>query len=348
MPDHDNAPDAADGPDWARVARAVASGAPFDTSDRLVHDDRARRRETMLAALADTLRADIPEPPTAADVELALAVVMRRRDEPHASMRITPAARRWRPMALAAAAALLVAGALTWQRAGRQDGGDRLVAAHAFAAAMSTGPRQVDSLRLADGSTVVLGPNSALDTATGYSAGRREVQLRGAAAFTVTHDASRPFTVRTYRGVVRDVGTRFVVRSEAPGGMVVAVQSGIVAVRGASPIEQMLSAGDRAVVPMQGATRVERGAGAGADLAFTRGELTFDATPMPEVVETMRRWYGIRLHVDEPALLRARVSASFARESGVDAARIIAAAIGAAVRLSGDTVHLRAAVVPAL
>lgn len=337
-------------PDWERVARAMA-GRGWHSAPRLADSGApAGQPAALVDALAATLRPPIPAAPSPADTERALEAVLARRGE-----LAPPRTARWRPAALgtaaAAAALLLVAGGYRWREiAGRQRA--ESAARHAsFAPALATRANEVDSLRLPDGSVVALGPSTAVDTAVGFGGGRREIVLRGAALLDVTHDAAHPFVVHTTIGVVRDVGTSFVVRSEAPGGLVVAVRSGAVAVRrgaDAPSSEQRLAAGDRAVVPMQGAVRIERGAGADADLAVARGRMVLDAAPVAEVVESMRRWYGIDLRVEGAALAGRRVSATFRNESGADAARIVAAAMGAAARIVGDTAFITAAVVPVL
>ena len=62
---------------------------------------------------------------------------------------------------------------------------------------------------LPDGTRLVLAPGSTLRHSSRYGSDERVVSLEGEAAFTVAHDAKRPFTVRTTRGTIRDLGTRF-------------------------------------------------------------------------------------------------------------------------------------------
>ena len=73
--------------------------------------------------------------------------------------------------------------------------------------ATSIGAR--DSVVLADGSRVILGPASHIVVRG------REVELTtGEAFFVVVHNEKRPFTVRVGGAVIRDIGTEFSVRTD--------------------------------------------------------------------------------------------------------------------------------------
>ena len=73
-----------------------------------------------------------------------------------------------------------------------------------------TAPGEIRQLILADGTKVTLDTSSAIDVT--YTADARDVSvIRGRAYFEVAHEASRSFRVRAVGGVVRDIGTAFVV-----------------------------------------------------------------------------------------------------------------------------------------
>jgi ferric-dicitrate binding protein FerR (iron transport regulator) len=101
-----------------------------------------------------------------------------------------------------------------------------------------------------------------------------------------------------------------------------------------------LRANDRAVISGT-AVQVERGAGSDADVAWTHHRLVLRDAPHAEVVDAMRRWYGLRFDVEAGPLRERRVTASFGDEPGADVARVIAAAIGGRPSFSGDTVRVR-------
>lgn len=295
-------------------------------------------------ALAALLRAPVIVPPTVEETEQALTRVIARRNRPvHQAGARTPS--RWRGAGWAAAAALLAVAGLRWAErdvpSGSRGGG---AVSQASVHALVTGTGQLDSIRLADGTRVLLGPSSALDTTEGAAGAERVVRLRGEASFDVVHDARRPFTVRTASGTLRDIGTRFVVNTETGAGLRVSVESGAVGVRGAGTddAEHRLNAGDRATIAAGGAVRVERGAATAADAAWTNGRLVLRDADMPEVILALRRWYGVVLRVEDEALARRRVTATFGSESGADAGRVVAATLGGVARVAGDTVTVTA------
>ena len=213
-----------------------------------------------------------------------------------------------------------------------------------------------DSIVLADGSRVVLAPGSILTVGADFDSSR-SVVLQGAAYFEIKHDAQHPFTVRSGRAVVRDVGTAFSVNTDATGAVVVAVTEGVVAMATndapAATVGVELRAGDRGVVPAvldsvaggaansEGAIQVSRGIVTSDDVAWTRGELTYHDTPLSVIQADLQRWYGIKLSVTDTAMLRQTLKVSFRGRSVAEALRDIALALGAETVQRGDSVVLR-------
>ena len=113
----------------------------------------------------------------------------------------------------------------------------------------ATGVGKRDSVRLADGSRVVLGPQSRLVVPRDYGQARRAVELTGDAYFDVRHDASKPFSVHANGAMIEDIGTTFAVESDVDGGATsVAVVTGSVRLRSATSAASagvVLAAGDR-------------------------------------------------------------------------------------------------------
>ncbi len=246
----------------------------------------------------------------------------------------------------AAAAVLLVAGvSLVW-RASRPPQGTPIVGQVAASSRIyRTAAGQVDTVRLADGSTVVLGPVSRLALGEDFGGKAREIGLQGQAYFDVVHDDARPFVVRTTSATLRDVGTTFSVKSDSLGGTRVAVTSGavdVVATRGPAAPPTVLHAGDRAEVSGE-RMRVERGAVTEGELSWTRGVLEFHDAPIAVVAQELRRWYGVELIVTDSTIASRRLTATFDRASADDVGRVLAAVLGGAVTRVGDTLRLGAA-----
>ena len=200
-----------------------------------------------------------------------------------------------------------------------------------------------DSLRLPDGTHVVLAPGSRLDVAAGYGSDRRDVVLRGEAYFDVVHDDVRPFVVHAEDAFVRDIGTAFVVRSDAAEGVEVVVTKGSVSVahRAARDDEAVLHAGDRAIVAADRRVLVSRGGATPEDTSWLRGRLVYRDAPLAEVRADLRRWYGLELRLADSALGARHLTATFDGESADEVLRVIGLALGADVERRGDTAVVR-------
>jgi transmembrane sensor len=250
-----------------------------------------------------------------------------------------PASRRWRVVAsLAAAAAIAAVVVGSWNNR-------RTASVSPVMSAMtwSTAVGERDSVRLADGSTVILGPSSQLDVVAGFGGAAREVVLRGEGYFAVVHDTAHPFTVHSGGATIVDVGTSFAVRDGEGSTVHVAVTAGSVRVslRSATDSGVVLAAGDAVTVSAGALGQVARGTMTGDDTAFARGALVLRDAPLPQVAAELRRWYGIELRVTDSAMARRRLTATFAGESPEEAMAIIGAALGARVERRGDTVIVR-------
>src|SRR2546423_1672069 len=87
---------------------------------------------------------------------------------------------------------------------------------------------------------------------------------------------------------------------------------------------------------------VRRGVDVGRQLAWTRGVLAFDGTPLGEVVRTLERWYNVEIRLDDSALAARRLTATFQNESIDLVLQRIALTVGLRVeRADGSVILLR-------
>jgi ferric-dicitrate binding protein FerR (iron transport regulator) len=221
--------------------------------------------------------------------------------------------RRVRLAALAAAAVVvaLVGARFVWRAPAWRE--SSTVAAH----------RAV--VRLRDGTQVTLAPGSRLRYLTDFGESHRDVYLDGEAYFQVAPDARVPFRVRTARSVTQDVGTAFVVTAYGDQGATeVVVAEGRVALWRADTTETiqphtppalMLTARDLGRLEPSGATTLRRGVDIERQLAWIRGVLAFDGTPLRDAVRTLERWYNVEIHLEsDSALAERRLTATFTNE----------------------------------
>lgn len=213
----------------------------------------------------------------------------------------------------------------------------------------TSAPGQRLAFHLVDGTAVTLAPGSVLQVPADYGVRTRAVDLEGEAAFLVSHDAARPFTVRTAYGLARDLGTRFVVRAY-PGDTVteVAVAEGLVAVlpagtRGVSEDSVVLERGDLARFSEEGTMTVRRGVALEPHFAWLEGRLAFRDVPLREVTVRLSRWYGIDIGVNDSTAGDRLLTAAFDEISAADVLPLIAASLNLELTYSGRsyTFHTR-------
>jgi transmembrane sensor len=204
--------------------------------------------------------------------------------------------------------------------------GGALVAA---AEPQATRVGEIRTVKLADGTTVTLDTDSAIEVS--LSKDMRQVRLvRGRARFDVAHDASRPFRVEAGGRTVTALGTLFDVGFE-PGGVRVSLFRGSVDVRGLAPAGGVaavtrLAPGecftDRSHSPLV----VKASPGL---QQWVSGMLDFDGVALGEVLEQTNRYSERKIRLADPSLAAQRVTGGF-RPLPVDE---LAAALAAAFSL---------------
>lgn len=169
---------------------------------------------------------------------------------------------------------------------------------------------------LPDSSVIWLNCGSELLVADDYENGNREVLLRGEGYFDIQSDPSNPFYVRTPDGpTVKVTGTVFNLSCYSPDKDVK-----LTLLRGSV---QMLTDGSETVTVEEGSgitvregvAYVDTTPDIDGDIAWTKGTLHFDNTPMPDVLESIERWYGVHITVRDNSIYRNSFTADFRSES---------------------------------
>ena len=317
---------------WAELARYIAGeSAPEEAAaiEQWLAADPQRRQ--LVRSLDQSLQRLAAGEPAEVDVEAALQNVKARFAEAQVRelrSRKTAAAeqfnRGWSTtlIRLAAAVVVLLGVSVVWRATQRNATPPAIAAAQEY----TTTVGQTDSLRLADGTRVVLAPGSRLTVVAGYGERARMVELNGEAWFDVQHDAERAFSVRAGAATIRDLGTAFVVRNIAGDNVRVVVTTGSVVLHAASRDEGegvVLRAGDRGVLDRTGNVTAERGGATSDDVAFTSGRLVFDDATLEEVAGQLRRWYGIELRLHDREFAKRHITAAFDGESAEEALKVI-------------------------
>jgi transmembrane sensor len=303
------------------------SDTPTTASDWLIalgeqpaNDELHARFEAWLAASPDHRR-DWAEVARTAEVlghaepahrhEWGEFIRRRRAERASASRRV--GRRRWAAFAALAAAACL---ALVF-------GGNLMLRIEADHMTETAEQRRV---QLADGTVVLLAPESAIDVVYGEGA-RRVRLLKGRAYFDVAADR-RPFAVQAGEVEARDIGTAFDVGLDARG-VDVAVREGIVDVIVArSGTAARLEGGDWVRVTAAG--RVERGRMPADQVAsWMLGQLVVKNRPVGEVVDALRPYFDGLVVLRGTGLAGQPLTGVYNLSDPVEALRAVAHAQGA-------------------
>ena len=237
---------------------------------------------------------------------------------------------RWRPAAMAAGLALVVAlGSLV---ATQGIGGRKVYATELGGHA--TAP-------LADGSKIELNTDTKVRVALAEE--QRTVWLdKGEAYFDVAKDPNRPFVVYAGERKVTVLGTRFSVRRDGER-VLVAVAEGKVRVeplRTAAP-PTVVTGGDVVIAEQSGTLVTPKSiARVDAELAWRRGLLMFDKSTLGDAVDEINRYNRKKLVVDDEGAAAIRITGSFEAEN-VDAfARLLREAFGLNVEEDGEEIRI--------
>jgi ferric-dicitrate binding protein FerR (iron transport regulator) len=210
----------------------------------------------------------------------------------------------------------------------------------------ATARGQRTTVHLADGTQVLLAAETRLLVPRdfGRPGARREVQLEGQAHFTVTHDAARPFVVRTATSVTEDLGTTFAIRAyPAEPEVEVVLAEGRVAVQPAhgsprSSARSVLVPGDLARIDAEGHLQTTHAVNLSRYLAWTTGSLVFEGVPFRQAALDIERWYDLDIRLADPALGARRISGTVAGESVDAVLGYLALVLNARYEVAGKTV----------
>lgn len=181
-----------------------------------------------------------------------------------------------------------------------------------------TGFGEKKTLRLEDGSEIVLNSNSQLRYDPNIKVGEdAEVWLQGEAYFDITHlenKRQRSFTVHTQDGIVQVLGTKFVINSFGEQTQAVLSKGEIkVKVENGSQnhtIEQVLRPGDLALFSGTDHSIALREVNPLVYTSWIEDKLVFEKTPMDEVSMRIENTFGVKIKITDESLQSRRLSGS--------------------------------------
>lgn len=243
-----------------------------------------------------------------------LAPVAEPVPAPPAHAMARPRARRWWP-AVAAAAGIAAIAVLIGPQASL-----------ALRADYQTGIGETREVRLPDGSSVTLAPDSAMAVASNNP---RQVQLlRGQAYFQVAPDPQHPFTAQAGQLSVRVLGTAFDLDLQ-PGSAEVALEHGEVQAQNTqAPLSERLAPGQRLKLNWPSGT-VERSRLAPQQVAAWRsGSLFVENQSVADIVGHLQRYTPGWIIVPDASLKQRRITGLFDLSNPDRALQALATSLG--------------------
>lgn len=172
---------------------------------------------------------------------------------------------------------------------------------------------QKGNLTLPDGTKVNLNSDSKLVFPESFAGDTREVVLEGEAFFEVKRNEEKPFLVRTGNLTTKVLGTSFNIKaygddkqiavSVATGKVEVTEQRNASADNGVEAVAKiLLTPNEQVVYNEEDRSLTKKEVTAGSIAAWKDGVLFFERTPFGEVVQTLERWYGVNIELENPDL----------------------------------------------
>lgn len=181
-------------------------------------------------------------------------------------------------------------------------------------------------VKLPDGSEVTVLPNSTLRADKGFGTGNRLLHLTGNATFSVVHDESIPFVIDAGDVFIKDIGTRFTVRSSPDTDTVyVHVDEGIVLLFDSLGSELEIKATEHALY-IRSAKRIVKPVATAVAQPATR--LDFNNQRLGDVIEALNKTYHISITLEHASVANCTITTRFEHEDAETIISIIAETLG--------------------
>lgn len=202
----------------------------------------------------------------------------------------------------------------------------------------------ITRILLADGSLVALRPGSRLSYPPKFAGTHRTVYLNGEAFFEVTRNPAKPFLIYANQTVTKVLGTSFLVRAfEQEKNVVVTVRTGRVSVYKQQDFDKAQVKGLRQIqgvilTPNQQMTfnlaenHLVKALVANPKAIMPEAvshEQVFEDAPVPKVLATIEKTYGVKILFNEDELSKCLVNVTFSNESLLEQVDVICQTIGA-------------------
>ncbi len=171
-------------------------------------------------------------------------------------------------------------------------------------------------IKLVDGSEIILNANSDLRYPLKNNKNRSlDIWLSGEAYFSVVHDPDgkhRIFRVHTNDGVIRDIGTQFVVNTRNNATRVVLVKGEVELEpsqkNNANPNRARMKPGEMGSFSISNPKIDLVKVNTDVYTSWIHNKLVFDNTPVNQAIQSIENYYGVKIQVTDQTALKQRIS----------------------------------------
>lgn len=161
-------------------------------------------------------------------------------------------------------------------------------------------------INLSDGSEVWLNSATRLEFPLSFTGNTREITINGEAYVKVAKNPLKPFLVHLPHSTVQVLGTEFNVNTYDSGVVTVALVEGSVNMRAATG-ESKLTPGKQAIY-QSGKLITQDTFDERHVLSWRKGLFYFNDASLKEISNVLLRWYGIKVVIENPAILSRQFS----------------------------------------
>jgi transmembrane sensor len=208
----------------------------------------------------------------------------------------------------------------------------------------STRAGEKSSVGLPDGSVISLNSASNIKVPEKFGKTTREIALDGEAFFKVSHDSIHPFFTHAGPFLIKVLGTSFNVKAfKDDDEAEITVTTGKVKVTfelAAQTHEVLLLPSDQLVINKKTETYHMVKVNAETISGWKDGKLTFDHTPVRQMMKTLERWYDIKVVAENTAILDCQVSGEHWNENLNSVAEALKFTLGINYKFKNDTLFL--------
>jgi transmembrane sensor len=202
---------------------------------------------------------------------------------------------------------------------------------------------------LADGSKIMLKPNSRISYNDVLNEERRIVKLAGEAFFTIAHDKNKPFVVYADHIMTTVLGTSFSIKAPGNGKQIsVSVSTGTVSVSSFIDKEPSSNLNAREVIlrpnqeavfdPLQKEITASLVSEPKPVVEISEIRVVFDEEPVANILESIATAYGVEISYDKLILANCKMTTAFSDEGLYERLDIVSKIMGVPYTIEGTRV----------